>query len=91
MVQGVPHFILWSMRLTTHESGVVQGVVRGSFRGSFGCIFSTCFHLYSLFVFFFYLLPFLSHRLLFLFFSLFPSFTQSTPFQIKPLWQNDSL
>ena len=33
---------LWVLRLTTHESGVV--------RGSFGCIFSTCFHLCSLFV-----------------------------------------
>ena len=80
VAQGVPHFMLWSMRLTTHESGVVRGVVRGSFRGSFGCIFSTCFHLCSLFVPFFYLLPFLSHRLLLLLFSLFPSFTQSYSF-----------
>ena len=55
----------WVLRLTTHESGVVRGVVRGSFGGSFGCIF--------LFV---YLLLFLSHRLLLLLFSLFPSFTQ---------------
>ena len=54
----------WVLRLTTHESGVVRGVVRGSFGGSFGCIFL-----------FFYLL-FLSHRLLLLLFSLFPSFTQ---------------
>ena len=53
VAQGVPHFMLWSMRLTTHESGVVRGVVRGSFGGSFGCIFSTCFHLCSLFVPFF--------------------------------------
>ena len=59
MAQGVPHFMLWSMRLTTHESGVVRGVVRGSFGGSFGCIFSTCFHLCSLFV------PFLSSSLSF--------------------------
>ena len=80
VAQGVPHFMLWSMRLTTHESGVVRGVVRGSFGGSFGCIFSTCFHLCSLFVPFFYLLSFLSHRLLLLLFSLFPSFTQSYSF-----------
>ena len=59
VAQGVPHFMLWSMRLTTHESGVVRGVVRGSFGGSFGCIFSTCFHLCSLFV------PFLSSSLSF--------------------------
>ena len=45
----------WVLRLTTHESGVVRGVVRGSF----GCIFSTCFHLCSLFV------PFLSSSLSF--------------------------
>ena len=36
MAQGVPHFMLWSMRLTTHESGVVRGVVRGSFGGRSG-------------------------------------------------------
>ena len=53
---------------------------QGSFGGSLGCIFSTCFHLCSLFVPFFYLLLFLSHKVLLLLFSLFPSFTQSYSF-----------
>ena len=89
VAQGVPHFMLWSMMALgpaldnswiRGRSGGRSGVVRGSFGGSFGCIFSTCFHLCSLSVPFFYLLLFLSHRLLLLLFSLFPSFTQSYSF-----------
>ena len=90
MAQGVPQFMLWSMmalvlRLTTHESGVVlnrgrsggrSGVVRGVVRLYFQHLFSLVFFVCS----FFYLLLFLSHRLLLLLFSLFPSFTQSYSF-----------
>ena len=62
----------WVLRLTTHESGVVRGVVRLYFQHLFSFVFFLCS--------FFYLLLFLSHRLLLLLFSLFPSFTQSYSF-----------
>ena len=54
------------------RSGVVRGVVRLYFQH----LFSFVFFVRS----FFYLLHFLSHRLLLLLFSLFPSFTQSYSF-----------
>ena len=76
VAQGVPHFMLWSMMAlgpaldnswirgrSGGRSGVVRGVVR---------VVSFVFFVCS----FFYLLRFLSHRLLLLLFSLFPSFTQ---------------
>ena len=52
--------------------GVVRGVVRLYFPHLFSFVFFVCS--------FFYLLLFLSHRLLLLLFSLFPSFTQSYSF-----------
>ena len=54
------------------RSGVVRGVVRLYVQHLFSFVFFVCS--------FFYLLLFLSHRLLLLLFSLFPSFTQSYSF-----------
>ena len=77
------------------RSGVVRGVVRLYFQH----LFSFVFFVRS----FFYLLLFLSHRLLLLLFSLFPSFTQSYSFSnqtivaewlfcnAKQCWQKSSL
>ena len=81
VAQGVPHFMLWSMMALgpvfdnswiRGRSGVVRGVVRLYFQHLFSFVFFVCS--------FFYLLLFLSHRLLLLLFSLFPSFTQSYSF-----------
>ena len=85
VAQGVPHFMLWSMMAlgpaldnswirgrSGGRSGVVRGVVRLYFQHLFSFVFFVCS--------FFYLLLFLSHRLLLLLFSLFPSFTQSYSF-----------
>ena len=85
VAQGVAHFMLWSkMALgppfdnswirgrSGGRSGVVRGVVRLYFQHLFSFVFFVCS--------FFYLLLFLSHRLLLLLFSLFPSFTQSYSF-----------
>ena len=85
MAQGVPHFMLWSMMAqgpaldnsgirgrSGGRSGVVRGVVRWYFQHLFSFVFFVCS--------FFNLLRFLSHRLLLLLFSLFPSFTQSYSF-----------
>ena len=85
VAQGVPHFMLWSMMAlgpaldnswirgrSGGRSGVVRGVVRLYFQHLFSFVFFVCS--------FFCLLLFLSHRLLLLLFSLFPSFTQSYSF-----------
>ena len=69
VAQGVPHFMLWSMRLTTHESGVVRGVVRGR-SGGRSVVFSAlvficvlCLFLFFIFFSFFltdcYFFPFI--------------------------------
>ena len=85
----MPHFMLWSMHLTTHELGVVRGVVRLYFQHLF------FFHLCSLFVLFFIFFPFFLTDYYFFSFHCFLRSLSFTP-QIKPCnakqcWQESSL
>ena len=98
VAQGVAHFMLWSMMALGPafdnswiwgRSGGRSGVVRGV--RSFGCIFSTCFHLCSLFVPSFIFFSCFLTNCHFFSFHVFLCSLHLTPSQIKPFWQNDCL